>query len=74
MIWECTLLARADETRINREPFDALICAAACTLDLSLLTRDVDIRKSGAVRGRVVTGLVRLKPDATRNRIAHTSG
>ena len=40
----------ADETRINRDPFDALICAAARTLDLPLLTRDVDIRKSGAVR------------------------
>ena len=40
----------ADETRINRDPFDTLICAAARTLDLPLLTRDVDIRKSGAVR------------------------
>ena len=40
----------ADETRINRDPFDALICAAARTLNLPLLTRDVDIRKSGAVR------------------------
>jgi PIN domain nuclease of toxin-antitoxin system len=40
----------ADETRINRDPFDALICAAARALELPLLTRDGDIRRSGAVR------------------------
>ena len=40
----------ADETRINRDPFDGLICAAAIDLDLPLITRDTDIRASGAVR------------------------
>jgi len=40
----------ADELRINRDPFDALICAAARELSLPLLTRDTDIESSGAVR------------------------
>lgn len=40
----------ADALRINRDPFDALICAAARDLDLPLLTRDADIGASGAVR------------------------
>jgi PIN domain nuclease of toxin-antitoxin system len=40
----------ADELRINRDPFDALICAAARELSLPLLTRDADIEQSGAVR------------------------
>ena len=40
----------ADALRINRDPFDALICAAARDLDLPLLTRDADIAKSGTVR------------------------
>jgi PIN domain nuclease of toxin-antitoxin system len=40
----------ADETRINRDPFDALICAAARTLDLPLITRDAEIRNAGGVR------------------------
>jgi PIN domain nuclease of toxin-antitoxin system len=40
----------ADELRINRDPFDALICAAARDLEVPLLTRDADIGKSGAVR------------------------
>lgn len=42
----------ADDLRaqINRDPFDALICAAARALGLPLLTRDADIGKSGAVR------------------------
>jgi PIN domain nuclease of toxin-antitoxin system len=40
----------ADELRINRDPFDALICAAARALSLPLLTRDGDIEQSGAVR------------------------
>lgn len=40
----------ADALRINRDPFDALICAAARDLDLPLLTRDADIGKSGAAR------------------------
>jgi PIN domain nuclease of toxin-antitoxin system len=40
----------ADDLRINRDPFDALICAAARDLGLPLLTRDADIGQSGAVR------------------------
>ena len=40
----------ADETRINRDPFDCLVCAAARDLELPLLTRDSDIRSAGAVR------------------------
>ena len=40
----------ADDLRINRDPFDALICAAARDLRLPLLTRDADIGQSGAVR------------------------
>jgi len=38
----------ADEMRFNRDPFDALICAAARSVDLPLITRDGDIRGSGA--------------------------
>jgi PIN domain nuclease of toxin-antitoxin system len=33
----------ADERRPNNDPFDALICAAARSLDLPLLSRDRDI-------------------------------
>lgn len=40
----------ADDLRFNRDPFDALICAAARDLALPLLTRDADIGGSGAVR------------------------
>jgi len=40
----------ADELRFNRDPFDALICAAARSVDLPLVTRDADIRGSGAVK------------------------
>lgn len=40
----------ADELRFTRDPFDALIVAAAETAGLSLVTRDNAIRKSGAVR------------------------
>ena len=40
----------ADETRINRDPFDALICAAAIDLELPLITRDADIRGTGVVK------------------------
>jgi PIN domain nuclease of toxin-antitoxin system len=40
----------ADESRINRDPFDALVCAAARALDLPLITRDGDIRSSGLVK------------------------
>ena len=40
----------ADELRFNRDPFDALICATARTVDLPLMTRDADIRGSGVVK------------------------
>jgi PIN domain nuclease of toxin-antitoxin system len=40
----------AEEMRVNRDPFDALICAAAQDLELPLITRDTDIRSAGAVR------------------------
>lgn len=39
-----------EEMRMNRDPFDALICAAARDLELPLLTRDDDIRSSGLLR------------------------
>lgn len=39
-----------EELRINRDPFDALICAAARDLDLPLITRDADIRNAGRLR------------------------
>jgi PIN domain nuclease of toxin-antitoxin system len=41
---------QADAARPNRDPFDALICAAARQLELALVTRDTDIRQSGLVR------------------------
>jgi PIN domain nuclease of toxin-antitoxin system len=44
------LVYQADDLRFTRDPFDALIVAAARTLALPLLTRDADIRASGAVR------------------------
>jgi PIN domain nuclease of toxin-antitoxin system len=40
----------AEEVRVNRDPFDGLICAAAQDLELPLITRDGDIRASDAVR------------------------
>ena len=40
----------AEEGRVNRDPFDALICAAARDLELPLITRDADIRSSGLLR------------------------
>ena len=40
----------ADEARPNDDPFDALICAAARTLELPLLTRDRAIQEWGKVR------------------------
>jgi PIN domain nuclease of toxin-antitoxin system len=40
----------AEEMRVNRDPFDALICAAARDLELPLVTRDGDIRSSGVLR------------------------
>lgn len=39
----------ADEIRINRDPFDGLICAAALVLSLPLVTRDAAIQASGKV-------------------------
>jgi PIN domain nuclease of toxin-antitoxin system len=36
--------------RVNRDPFDALICAAARDLEMPLITRDGDIRGSGRLR------------------------
>ncbi|HXW08739.1 MAG TPA: PIN domain-containing protein [Vicinamibacterales bacterium] len=41
---------QADELRFNRDPFDALIVAAADDLGLPLITRDTDIVASGAVK------------------------
>ena len=40
----------ASELGFSRDPFDGLICAAARSLDLPLLTRDEIIRTSGTVR------------------------
>ncbi|HEY3123397.1 MAG TPA: type II toxin-antitoxin system VapC family toxin [Thermoanaerobaculia bacterium] len=40
----------AEESRPNDDPFDALICAAARSLSLPLLTRDGEIVESGLVR------------------------
>lgn len=40
---------RADALRFTRDPFDALIVAAAQALDLPLISRDGDIRASGTV-------------------------
>lgn len=40
----------ADELRFTRDPFDALIVAAAQSVELPLVTRDGAIAKSGAVR------------------------
>lgn len=39
-----------DELRFTRDPFDALICATARTLELPLITRDASIRGSGVVK------------------------
>lgn len=39
----------ADELRFNRDPFDALIVAAAQQLALPLMTRDVEIQSAGIV-------------------------
>ena len=39
----------ADELRFTRDPFDALIVACARDLKLPLVTRDQQIRSSGAV-------------------------
>jgi PIN domain nuclease of toxin-antitoxin system len=39
----------ADEVRFTRDPFDALIVAAARSAGLTLITRDAAIRESGTV-------------------------
>ena len=39
----------ADELRFTRDPFDALISAAARDLNVPLITRDATIRASGTV-------------------------
>jgi PIN domain nuclease of toxin-antitoxin system len=40
----------ADALRFNRDPFDALIVAAANDLELPLITRDTDIGSSNMVK------------------------
>ena len=40
----------ADGLRFSRDPFDALIVAAALEMKLPLVTRDADIAGAGAVR------------------------
>jgi PIN domain nuclease of toxin-antitoxin system len=40
----------ADELRFTRDPFDALICAAARDLDLPLITCDSMIRESAVTK------------------------
>ena len=40
----------AEELRINRDPFDGLIAAAAVVLGLPLITRDRDLTASKAVK------------------------
>ena len=40
----------ADELTFTRDPFDALICAAARDVSLPLITRDSSIAESGTVR------------------------
>ena len=45
-----TQVLLADTLRFTRDPFDALIVAAARDLGLPLVTRDLPIRESGAVK------------------------
>ena len=40
----------ADELRFTRDPFDALICAAARDMNLPLITRDAMIGKAAVVK------------------------
>lgn len=40
----------ADDLRFTRDPFDTVICAAARSMDLPLITRDALIRDSGVVK------------------------
>jgi len=39
----------ADELRFNEDPFDALVCAAARSVELPLISNDGDIDASGIV-------------------------
>lgn len=52
LFWDLTQeqILDAHDLGFNRDPFDALIVAAARSLDLPLITRDEAIRTSGAVR------------------------
>ena len=43
-------IVAADDLTFTRDPFDALICASAQTLGVPLITRDGQIRASGAVK------------------------
>ena len=43
-------IVAADGMAFARDPFDALICASAQTLGVPLITRDAQIRASGAVK------------------------
>jgi PIN domain nuclease of toxin-antitoxin system len=43
-------VAMADELRFNRDPFDALVVAAALTMGIPLVTRDREIAQAGRVR------------------------
>jgi PIN domain nuclease of toxin-antitoxin system len=45
-----TQIFDADDLRLARDPFDALICACARDLELPLITRDAAIAESGVVR------------------------
>jgi PIN domain nuclease of toxin-antitoxin system len=40
----------ADDLRFSRDPFDTLICAAARSMDLPLVTRDAEIRDANVVK------------------------
>jgi PIN domain nuclease of toxin-antitoxin system len=40
----------ADELHFSRDPFDTLVCAAARSVKLPLITRDSTIRGSGVVK------------------------
>lgn len=52
----------ADTARPNRDPFDALFCAAARHLELPLLTRDAAIQESGLSRALEPSTPLRLEP------------
>ena len=48
-VLDAAQLFDADELRFTRDPFDALICAAARDLGLSLVTHDAAIASAGVV-------------------------